>query len=68
VDDWIPAAAPSARLRLRLAEDRSRFGEFRRCYLAELREPQRARALARLRHAARRGGRRAPGSLASLGP
>jgi uncharacterized protein YeaO (DUF488 family) len=54
VDDWIPAAAPSARLRRRLAEDRSRFGEFRRCYLAELREPQRARALARLRHAARR--------------
>lgn len=55
VDDWIPAAAPSARLRRWLIADRSRFGQFRRCYLAELREPQRARPLARVRQAARRG-------------
>jgi uncharacterized protein YeaO (DUF488 family) len=55
VDDWITAIAPSAGLRHLLSQDRSRFGYFRRCYLAELREPPRARALTRLRLTAQRG-------------
>lgn len=55
LDAWITAIAPSADLRRWYGHEPAKFAEFRRRYRAELREPQRALALARLKRAARRG-------------
>lgn len=55
VDAWITAVAPSADLRRWHGREPANFAEFRRRYRAELREPQRALALVRLKRAARRG-------------
>ena len=55
VDEWVKAVAPSDDLRRWYGHDPARFGEFRRRYGDELREPERAAALAHLGDAARRG-------------
>src|SRR5262249_6609536 len=47
--------APSDELRRWYGHDPAKFAEFRRRYAGELREPTRARALAQLNEAARRG-------------
>lgn len=49
VDEWCKQVAPSAQLRKWYAHDPERFAEFTRRYRAELDEPERARALSRLR-------------------
>jgi uncharacterized protein YeaO (DUF488 family) len=55
VDEWVKAVAPSDELRRWYGHDPAKFAEFRRRYAAELREPNRAQALMRLRDKARQG-------------
>jgi uncharacterized protein YeaO (DUF488 family) len=55
VDDWLRAVAPSNDLRRWYGHDPARFEEFRRRYLEELADPERAGALGRLRELARSG-------------
>lgn len=55
IDEWLKAVAPSNELRRWYGHDPAKFDEFRRRYAAELREPERAQALMRLRQEARRG-------------
>jgi uncharacterized protein YeaO (DUF488 family) len=53
IDEWLKQVAPSTELRKWYAHDPERFAEFTRRYRAELEEPERAQALARLRGLAR---------------
>jgi uncharacterized protein YeaO (DUF488 family) len=53
VDEWCKQVAPSTELRKWYAHDPGRFAEFTRRYKAELKDPERAEALARLRGLAR---------------
>jgi uncharacterized protein YeaO (DUF488 family) len=55
LDEWVKDVAPSDDLRRWYGHDPERFPEFRRRYLSELREPERATALERLTEAASRG-------------
>ena len=55
IDEWVKDVAPSDGLRRWYGHDPERFAEFRRRYVAELREPERAEAMARLAEAARHG-------------
>ena len=55
VDEWDKAVAPSTELREWYGHETERFPAFRERYLAELRAPERADALARLRDLARSG-------------
>jgi uncharacterized protein YeaO (DUF488 family) len=55
LDEWVKDVAPSDDLRRWYGHDPERFAEFRRRYLSELHEPERAAALARLTEAASRG-------------
>jgi uncharacterized protein YeaO (DUF488 family) len=55
IDEWVKDVAPSDDLRRWYGHEPERFAEFRRRYVDELREPQRAEALARLAGAASRG-------------
>ena len=52
VDEWMRDVAPSTELRRWYGHDPDRYAEFRRRYLAELREPERQQALQRLRETA----------------
>ena len=52
LDDWCKDVAPSTELRQWYSHDPDRFAEFGRRYQAELADPQRAEALARLRELA----------------
>jgi uncharacterized protein YeaO (DUF488 family) len=54
LDEWRKDVAPSPALRKWYAHDPARFAEFRRRYRAELREPDRAKALEHLRSLTRR--------------
>jgi uncharacterized protein YeaO (DUF488 family) len=49
VAEWLKAVAPSPELRRWYGHDPERFGEFRRRYEQELRDPERSQALAHLR-------------------
>ncbi len=49
LDEWLKDVAPSTELRTWYGHDPAKFAEFRRRYLAELAEPERAAALDRLR-------------------
>jgi uncharacterized protein YeaO (DUF488 family) len=51
-DEWMREVAPSTQLRRWYGHDPDRYAEFRRRYLAELREPARREAVQRLRDAA----------------
>ncbi|MFI0350856.1 DUF488 domain-containing protein [Actinomadura sp. 9N407] len=53
IDEWCKQVAPSTELRKWYAHDRERFAEFTRRYKSELREDERAEALAHLRDLAR---------------
>ena len=53
LDEWCKEIAPSTELRRWYAHDPARFEEFKKRYRAELREPARADALARLKSLAR---------------
>jgi uncharacterized protein YeaO (DUF488 family) len=53
IDAWCKQVAPSTELRKWYAHDPGRFAEFTRRYRAELEDPERAKALARLRELAR---------------
>jgi uncharacterized protein YeaO (DUF488 family) len=53
VDEWYKQVAPSTELRKWYGHDPGRFAEFTRRYRAELEDPERAEALARLRGLAR---------------
>ncbi len=55
LDEWLKAAAPSTELRRWYGHDPTKFAEFRRRYLDEMREPERAEALNDLTKAAREG-------------
>ena len=55
LDEWDKDVAPSDELRRWYGHDPAKFAEFRRRYADELREPERAKALARLNDAARHG-------------
>ncbi|HTZ27130.1 MAG TPA: DUF488 domain-containing protein [Streptosporangiaceae bacterium] len=55
LDEWVKDVAPSDELRRWYGHDPERFAEFRRRYESELREPGRAKALARLAEVASRG-------------
>jgi uncharacterized protein YeaO (DUF488 family) len=55
LDEWLKDVAPSTQLRSWYGHRPDRFGEFRRRYLAELDEPQRATAVDRLRTLSRQG-------------
>jgi len=55
VDEWLKAVAPSSELRRWYGHDPAKFDQFRRRYAAELREPERAQALMRLKQEAGRG-------------
>jgi len=55
VDEWIKAVAPSDELRRWYGHDPERFAAFRSRYADELRDPERAAALAHLDAAAKRG-------------
>lgn len=55
LDEWCKPVAPSSELRKWYGHDPERFEEFRRRYLEELEEPDRAEALARLRARAAEG-------------
>ena len=55
LDDWLKAVAPSTGLRRWYGHEPARFTEFRRRYHEELREPERAEALAHLTESARQG-------------
>jgi uncharacterized protein YeaO (DUF488 family) len=52
LDEWMRDIAPSKELRQWFGHDPDRYTEFRRRYLAELQQPQRQPALARLRDTA----------------
>lgn len=52
LDEWMRDVAPSTELRRWYGHDPDRFTEFRRRYLAELREPERRDAAERLRELA----------------
>jgi len=52
LDEWLRAVAPSDALRRWYGHDPAKFAEFRERYEAELREPERADALASLRELA----------------
>ena len=52
LDEWLRAIAPSDELRRWYGHEVGKFAEFRDRYLAELRTPERAEALAHLRQAA----------------
>jgi uncharacterized protein YeaO (DUF488 family) len=54
-DEWCKAISPSTDLRKWYGHDPERFPEFGRRYRAELAEPERGEALARLRDLASRG-------------
>ncbi|WP_182886603.1 DUF488 domain-containing protein [Microbispora sp. H10885] len=49
LDEWLRDVAPSAELRRWYGHEPGRFAEFRRRYLAELREPERRQAVDHLR-------------------
>ncbi len=49
LDDWCKMVAPSTALRRWYAHDPERYDEFARRYRLEMEEPDRAKALARLR-------------------
>jgi uncharacterized protein YeaO (DUF488 family) len=49
LDEWCKNVAPSAELRKWYAHDPDRFEDFGRRYRAELKDPERAEALAHLR-------------------
>lgn len=49
LDDWAKDVAPSTELRTWYGHDPAKFDEFRSRYVAELTEPGRAQALAKLR-------------------
>ncbi|MBO4269214.1 DUF488 domain-containing protein [Microbispora triticiradicis] len=49
LDEWLRDVAPSTELRRWYGHEPGRFAEFRRRYLAELREPARRRAVDHLR-------------------
>ena len=53
IDEWCKQVAPSTELRKWYAHDPGRFAEFTRRYRAELKDPERAEALAHLRELAR---------------
>lgn len=53
VDQWAKDVAPSTELRVWYGHSPEKFEEFRRRYLAELKEPERATALEQLRDLAR---------------
>jgi uncharacterized protein YeaO (DUF488 family) len=55
IDEWVKDVAPSDGLRRWYGHEPERFAEFRRRYVTELHEPERAEALARLAVAASRG-------------
>jgi uncharacterized protein YeaO (DUF488 family) len=55
VDEWAKAIAPSDALRRWYGHEPDKFPAFRERYVAELREPERADALAHLRHLASSG-------------
>lgn len=55
VDGWCRHVAPSTTLRKWYGHDRARYTEFRRRYLTELRDTERADALAHLRQLADHG-------------
>jgi uncharacterized protein YeaO (DUF488 family) len=55
LDEWLKAVAPSDELRRWYGHDPAKFAEFRRRYLAELDEPERAEALRGLHEAAQSG-------------
>jgi uncharacterized protein YeaO (DUF488 family) len=55
IDEWLKAIAPSGKLRRWYGHDPAKFDEFRRRYGDELREPERAEALLRLRELAASG-------------
>lgn len=48
-DEWIKDVAPSTELRKWFGHDPDKFPEFRKRYLAELKDPERAAALNRIR-------------------
>jgi uncharacterized protein YeaO (DUF488 family) len=50
-DEWIKDVAPSTELRQWFGHDPQRYAEFRRRYLAELRDPQRKQAGQHIREA-----------------
>ncbi|HEY7014749.1 MAG TPA: DUF488 family protein [Streptosporangiaceae bacterium] len=52
IDEWLKAVAPSSELRRWYGHDPAKFDQFRRRYAAELREPERAQALMRLKQEA----------------
>jgi uncharacterized protein YeaO (DUF488 family) len=52
LDEWMRDIAPSTELRRWYGHDPDRYVEFRRRYLAELREPERRQAVGQLREAA----------------
>ena len=52
VDEWMREVAPSTQLRRWYGHDPDRYAEFRRRYLAELREPARREAVQRLQDSA----------------
>jgi uncharacterized protein YeaO (DUF488 family) len=53
LDEWCKDVAPSDELRKWYAHDPERFAEFSRRYRQELKDPQRAQALAHLRDLAK---------------
>ncbi len=55
LDEWLKDVAPSTALRTWYGHDPAKFAEFRRRYLAELAEGERATALDRLRGLASEG-------------
>jgi uncharacterized protein YeaO (DUF488 family) len=55
LDEWLKAVAPSDELRRWYGHDPAKFAEFRRRYLAELDEPERAETVRGLREAAQSG-------------
>lgn len=55
LDDWCQQVAPSVELRHWYAHDRDLFGQFEQRYRAELADPERAQALAKLCDLARHG-------------
>lgn len=52
VEEWMRDVAPSTELRRWYGHDPDRYAEFRRRYLAELRDPARQQAVQRLRETA----------------
>jgi uncharacterized protein YeaO (DUF488 family) len=55
LDEWMRDVAPSTELRHWYGHDPSRYQEFRRRYLAELKDPEHRQALLRLHEFAGRG-------------